>query len=380
MIKKPQVLACGFFKFSTWKYFQVTPMMNSNKQESIMPVIKYLPGFIAALGGALLAESLNLPIPWLLGSLLTTAVLSLNKLPVKAPGFCRKAGLTVIGISLGLYFTPQMAGILLAHWPLLVFGMIFAIALGIMGSMLLYRYAKVNFTTAWYAAAVGGASEMAYMADKAGAEVGKVVSAHSLRVLMIVTIVPFFYQYMGYHSTDNSSLNHNSAVHWGGLILLLGWSYLFARFFEWRNWSNPWTFGPLLAATVLTLCDIHLSAVPPSVSHIGQLFIGWALGNKFAPGFFKSAPRLLSVVAVSVSLSLALTALATYGLTQINDIPLPTLGLGLSPGGVAEMTITAKVLQLGVPIVTAFHVSRMVAVVGTAGILCRYLQPRIERK
>ena len=64
-----------------------------------MKVIPYLPGFLAALAGALLAEALNLPIPWLLGSLLATAVLSLNKLPVNAPGFCCLSGLTVIGIS-----------------------------------------------------------------------------------------------------------------------------------------------------------------------------------------------------------------------------------------------------------------------------------------
>jgi uncharacterized membrane protein AbrB (regulator of aidB expression) len=39
-----------------------------------------------------------------------------------------------------------------------------------------------------------------------------------------------------------------------------------------------------------------------------------------------------------------------------------TLILGTSPGGIAEMAITAKVLQLGVPVVTAFQVCRLVAV------------------
>ncbi|NOL48809.1 AbrB family transcriptional regulator [Pelistega europaea] len=42
------------------------------------------------------------------------------------------------------------------------------------------------------------------------------------------------------------------------------------------------------------------------------------------------------------------------------NIILSTLILGLSPGGIAEMTITAKVLMLGVPIMAAFHVSRMI--------------------
>ena len=42
-----------------------------------------------------------------------------------------------------------------------------------------------------------------------------------------------------------------------------------------------------------------------------------------------------------------------------------TLVLGTAPGGIAEMCITAKVLQLGVPLVTAFHVTRVVVILLT---------------
>jgi uncharacterized membrane protein AbrB (regulator of aidB expression) len=50
--------------------------------------------------------------------------------------------------------------------------------------------------------------------------------------------------------------------------------------------------------------------------------------------------------------------------------------LGTSPGGIAEMCITAKVLQLGVPVVTAFHVTRYIAVL----LLTAPLYRRIERR
>lgn len=53
--------------------------------------------------------------------------------------------------------------------------------------------------------------------------------------------------------------------------------------------------------------------------------------------------------------------------------------LATSPGGIAEMSLTARNLHLGVPIVTAFHVSRMVAVVLLIGPLYR-LSMRISRK
>ena len=49
-------------------------------------------------------------------------------------------------------------------------------------------------------------------------------------------------------------------------------------------------------------------------------------------------------------------------LSQMTGRHCATLILGTSPGGIAEMAITAKVLQLGVPVVTAFQVCRLVAV------------------
>ncbi len=44
------------------------------------------------------------------------------------------------------------------------------------------------------------------------------------------------------------------------------------------------------------------------------------------------------------------------------------------------MTITAKVLQLGVPIVTAFHVVRMVGVLGTVGYLYLFFDKILQKK
>jgi uncharacterized membrane protein AbrB (regulator of aidB expression) len=47
--------------------------------------------------------------------------------------------------------------------------------------------------------------------------------------------------------------------------------------------------------------------------------------------------------------------------------------LGTAPGGIAEMAITAKVLQLGVPVVTAFQVCRLVAVLLMVGPLFQWV-------
>ena len=58
--------------------------------------------------------------------------------------------------------------------------------------------------------------------------------------------------------------------------------------------------------------------------------------------------------------------------------PWVTLLLGTSPGGITEMAITAKVLQLGVPVVTAFQVCRLIAVLMLVGPMFRRIYPPTE--
>jgi uncharacterized membrane protein AbrB (regulator of aidB expression) len=57
--------------------------------------------------------------------------------------------------------------------------------------------------------------------------------------------------------------------------------------------------------------------------------------------------------------------------------------LAMAPGGIAEMCITAKVLQLGVPLVTAAHVMRVLVLIvstGPAFRLARALRARVHKR
>ena len=58
-------------------------------------------------------------------------------------------------------------------------------------------------------------------------------------------------------------------------------------------------------------------------------------------------------------------------LARFVALPLPSLALAASPGGMAEMSVTAKVMHLSVPLVTATHVLRVVLLTVGAPLLCR---------
>ena len=126
------------------------------------------------------------------------------------------------------------------------------------------------------------------------------------------------------------------------------------------KWPNAFVLGSLAVAIPLTALDVNLSAMPTLASNAGQCLLGCALGARFEPGFLRNAPRFVGAVAASILGAIAVSSAFGWMMAELVGMHPATLVLGTAPGGIAEMCITAKVLQLGVPLVTAFHVARVV--------------------
>ena len=73
------------------------------------------------------------------------------------------------------------------------------------------------------------------------------------------------------------------------------------------------------------------------------------------------------MVCLSVVFAMLASALSAWSLAVLGSVPVATMVLATAPGGMAEMCVTAKVLQLGVPLVTAAHVARVIILVTTTG-------------
>lgn len=338
----------------------------------------YLLGFLIALGGALLAQWLNAPLPWMIGPLLATAITSMLGTPSKSHNGFRHIGQWVIGTSLGLYFSPHTVHAVIDFSPYIIIGCVFALFLSGFNAFALYRWGHIDFKTAWFAGAVGGASEMANLAEHYHARVDSVASSHSVRVLVVVILIPFTYKFLGIHGdqTAPAAMAYHFSIQ--GLLILIILTLIGVWGFKKINMPNPWVLGPLLITLLLTSNEIHLTHLSPVIQKTGQLCIGWSLGSKYGPDFFRRAPRYLTVSALVSIVGLIICAFAAYLMSLLVDIPLSTLVLGMSPGGIAEMTITAKVLMLGVPIVAAFHVSRMIFILVLAQPCYKFLQKWVE--
>lgn len=325
---------------------------------------------IVALLGAALCLVLHTPLPWLIGPLLAVALVGMLGVSLKSPSVARALGQWTIGIALGLYFSPEVVREVVRLAPWVITAIVFAILLGAAGAAVLSRAMATDDATAFFSMAIGGASEMAVQAERHGGRVDRVAAAHSLRLMIVVVTVPFLFKALGIHGVDpETPVTH--AFSWPGLAVLLAVTAASAAVMNRLDWPNGWMIGPLLTTAALTATDQHFSSLPTFVVNGGQLLIGMSLGSHFTAEFFRAAPRFLVAVALITVGYLVVAAGFGLLLAAGSGLRPMTAVIATTPGGIGEMALTARALDLGVAIVTAFHALRMVVVVLTVGPLFR---------
>jgi membrane AbrB-like protein len=338
---------------------------------------------LLALAAALACAWLRTPLPWMIGPLLATSVASILGAPTRSWPPLRNAGQWVIATALGLYFTSQVTALVASLWWAIVLAVLWALGLGwAFGRWLHGRHAgriggdaRTAWATTYFAGSIGGASEMTLLAERENGRADLVAAAHTVRLMIVTLAIPPAILYTGLHGLD-ATLPGPRQVQLPGLLLLAAATAAGAWLMARTGRANPWFMGALLVSMGLTMAGLELSALPDGATNAAQLVIGISLGVRFRREFLRAAPRWLLDVALGTVGMIVLCAGFGFLLAWATGLHPATLVLGTSPGGIAEMAITAKVLQLGVPVVTAFQVCRLVAVLVLVEPLFRRIGPR----
>lgn len=318
---------------------------------------------------------LRLPLPWMIGPLVAMAASNFAGVGLRSPPGSRQLGQIVVGSALGLYFSPAVAREVISFWPLLLVGGALAIFLGVLGGWVLGRLTGTDATTAFFASVPGGATEMTILGERFGARSDRVALAQSLRILAVVIVVPFALTYSGAHGTD-AYQPVAVPLDWARLVALLAAGAAVGGLLAYLGTPNAFMFGPLAIVASLTISEVQLSSLPTNLSSAAQVLLGCALGARFERRSMQSAARYVWGVLASVAVTIAAAAACAWAIANAWGLPGPTLVLAMAPGGIAEMCITAKVLQLGVPLVTAAQVARVLVLLTTTGPGFRFLRGR----
>jgi len=189
-----------------------------------------------------------------------------------------------------------------------------------------------------------------------------VALAHSLRMICVVTIFPVAITLAGFHATED----YRPVVvpfSQGGLAILLAVAGAGGCVARLMHVPTAFMMGALVTCIALTMSGVQLSSVQTPLTNAAQVLLGAALGARFEREFRRDAPRFLLGLAPSLLAMLACAALVGWGLAAGSGAYLGAGILAAAPGGIAEMSITAKVLRINVAFVTAAHVVRYVIVV-----------------
>ncbi|ERI52609.1 hypothetical protein N878_18370, partial [Pseudomonas sp. EGD-AK9] len=145
---------------------------------------------LAGAAGGYLASLAGWPLPWMVGSLLAVIALRCisNRAFSELPGG-RKAGQWLVASGIGLHFTSEVLAQVVSHLPIIVGGACVTLLLSLIGIAILRR-GGVDRATAFFASMPGGASEMVNLALRHDAQPARVAAAHSLRLLLVVLLIP----------------------------------------------------------------------------------------------------------------------------------------------------------------------------------------------
>lgn len=310
---------------------------------------------LAGVVGGYLASLAGWPLPWMVGSLLAVIVVRcLADRPFSELPGGRKAGQWLVASGIGLHFTSDVLEQVLSHLPVIVMGAFGTLLLSLIGIAILRR-AGVDRATAFFASMPGGASEMVNLALRHDAQPARVAAAHSLRLLLVVLLIPALFTW----GLPDVSAPPRAPVDWTWLAGLLAAGAVLAVLWGRLKQPNPWMLGPLVACAVASASfDLHLG-LPQGMGQLGQWLIGCALGCHFDRAFFRSAPGFLARVLAFTLLAMLAAAALGEALGWLAGEDHLSLMLGMMPGGITELCLTAEALQLSVALVTALQVLRL---------------------
>jgi hypothetical protein len=320
-------------------------------------IVRAILCWVAAILAGAGADQLGMPLAWVLGPLVVTAAVSMMGAKAFAPLYGRRFGQIIIGAAIGLNMTPDAVENLLAWVPLMIATALVSTLIGATMSVGLARYGRVDEKSAFFAMVPGGLSEMANIGASMGARSEVIALSQALRVALAVCIMPPVVLALGRDGGIFSAATRYD-VDWPSVALLLVAGFAGVHFVRLFRLANPWMLGSLVTAALLAASQVVEGHMPAPALWVGQFLVGIAIGARFKRDIVRRLFRLALVSSALTLLAGTLLLAVAAIIAGLTHIDIASAALGASPGGFAEMTVTAQTLHLDVALVAGFHVVR----------------------
>jgi len=325
--------------------------------------------YAGALACGAVGNWINLPLPWMIGAMVFATSLRLADLPVEVPAVTRPIGQMIVASSVGLSFTPDAVSAVSALFVPMIGVAILTVVAGFAVAALLMRMARVDVITATLSSIPMGPVESARLASRQGVSPGPVIFAQTMRIVLLVVCIPP--ALVALSDSVHNPVEVLRAIPWTvtGALLLGGFGVLGALAARFVRLGNPFFVGSIGGAALAAALSLPVSAYPYPVLVIAQIFLGVWLGAVFDRKLLRSAGGFIPGAVASSLLMVAICVGMGLGMAWITGEPWPVMILSTAPGSVTEMALTAKILQEGIAVVTAFHLVRIFIILPSAPLI-----------
>ncbi len=306
--------------------------------------------FAAAAAGGLLFQALGVPAGALSGSMVGVSLLIAMGRPIRLANVLRNGALLVCGVTMGAAVTPEMLASL-KHYPFSLIVFVLCLGTTILGTAwFLRRFGGWDPATAFFAASPGAMSAVFSVAVSTNADLLKITMAQSLRLFMLVAVVPAI---VVSAETPTAVAARGVATPVALLIMLAGGAVL-ALILDRLRFAGPWIFGGMLMSATLHGSGLLSGDPPDRLMQVAYVLIGIFIASRFTTitRALLVSSALVSVGAFAVGLGIAVTfaAIAAWG----SGVPFGQALVAFAPGGLEAMIVLGSALGLD-PIYVGLH-------------------------
>ena len=334
--------------------------------------------------GGLLFYAAQFPMPWLIGAMVTLAVVAVcGKVSLDMPKPISNGLLGLLGLMVGSTLDPELVSNAHNWWLTLAALPVLLILQFVLVQVLLkYMAAHESFSTRFFGGAAGGLIEMVTLAREKGGDERSVLVMHMLRLSLLVFFAPVFFSV----TLQDGNAGRDLAGFTSGLLsygwantglLILCW---FGGIYGGRILRLPASniMGPFLMASIFYGADI-LNAQPPyAIMILAQIGVGAELGSRFAGYSLKRIRKLLLPTLVLTFALTSVSAFVAWGAHIATGLSFAVLFLAYMPGGMTQMSLIALALNLNAGFVMVHLIARVFLVVLLAPVCYKWMEQFFE--
>lgn len=325
----------------------------------IMLYVRRLMMFGLAVLIGFLFQYMAIPIPFLLGGIVSSMFWKVIGAQVYWPRQWRELGLCVAGYGIGRNFTAET----MHELSMQSLGVLEATGAAVGASVIIAwwtsRHSYANLQSCVMGCMPGGLTQMMLMSETdKRVDFSVVMVMQTLRLMSAIIIVPFLVVHGLGAEIKDAAL---PAAQTGGYtwLWMVPIAAIGAVVLQKLHIPTPRLLGPTLAASACSYFFGTFQPVPDPLMTVAQISIGLYMGMLLVPARIKETASLMPFIITGILIIIAVSVAMAYYLSGIYGFSLITAFLAMAPGGIAEMCLAGMSMGENVSIILTYQLVRM---------------------